>query len=74
MYHEADGFEDTNRNTISIGGDADTIAAMAGSVAEAYYGVPEWMEDRLLEYLSPDLADIYYAFGTVKKRRTEREK
>ena len=73
-FFEADGFEDTIRNAISIGGDADTIAAMAGSVAEAYYGVPEWMEDRLLEYLSPDLADIYYAFGTVKKRRTEREK
>ena len=71
-FFEADSFEDTIRNAISIGGDADTIAAMAGSVAEAYFGVPVEMEDRLLEYLPPDLYDVYVAFGTVKRRRTPR--
>lgn len=71
-FFEAESFEDTVRNAISIGGDADTIAAMAGSVAEAYYGVPLEMEDKLLGYLSPDLYDIYVAFGTVKRRRTPR--
>lgn len=39
-FFEADGFEDTIRNAISIGGDSDTLAAIAGSIAEAYYGVP----------------------------------
>lgn len=34
-------FEDVVRTAVSIGGDSDTIAAIAGSVAEAYYGVPE---------------------------------
>ena len=71
-FFEADSFEDTIRNAISIGGDADTIAAMAGSVAEAYYGVPYEMEDKLVEYLQPDLLEIYYAFDTVKARRVAR--
>lgn len=39
-FFEADSFEDTIRNAISIGGDSDTLAAIAGSIAEAYYGVP----------------------------------
>lgn len=71
-FFEAEGFEDTIRNAISIGGDADTIAAMAGSVAEAYYGVPPEMEDLLLEYLPEDLLSIYLAFGTVKRKRIGR--
>ncbi len=71
-FLEADDFESTIRNAISIGGDADTIAAMAGSVAEAYYGVPQWMEERMLSYLMPDLESIYYAFGTIKLPRKQR--
>ncbi len=39
-FFEADGFEDTIRNAVSIGGDCDTLAAIAGGMAEAYYGVP----------------------------------
>ena len=40
-FLESDSFEDCIRNAISIGGDSDTIAAMAGSIAEAYYGINE---------------------------------
>lgn len=39
-FFESTSFEDCLRNAISIGGDSDTIAAIACSVAEAYYGVP----------------------------------
>ena len=39
-FFESKNFEDAIRNAISIGGDSDTIAAIAGSIAEAYYGVP----------------------------------
>ncbi len=73
-FFEAESFEDTIRNAISIGGDADTIAAMAGSVAEAYYGVPDELEEKLLCYLSESLSDIYFAFETVKIPRTPRGK
>ena len=37
---EATGFEDAIRNAISIGGDSDTVAAIAGPVAEARFGIP----------------------------------
>lgn len=39
-FFESDSFEDAIRNAISIGGDSDTIAAIAGAVAGAYYGIP----------------------------------
>ncbi len=61
-FFESDSFEDTIRNAISIGGDSDTIAAMAGSVAAAYYGVPEDIKEKALSYLSPDLLEIYNNF------------
>lgn len=38
---EATSFEDAIRNAISIGGDSDTVAAIAGGVAEAMFGIPE---------------------------------
>ena len=71
-FFEAESFEDTLRCAVSIGGDADTITAMAGSVAEAYYGVPDWMEERLLTYLHSNLSDIYHAFSLIKRPRVPR--
>jgi ADP-ribosylglycohydrolase len=38
---EGKDFEDVIRNAISLGGDADTLAAIAGSMAEPLYGIPE---------------------------------
>jgi type I restriction enzyme M protein len=40
-FFEADSFESAIRNAVSIGGDSDTIAAIAGGVAEAQWGVPD---------------------------------
>ena len=70
---ESVSFEDAVRNAVSLGGDADTQGAIAGSIAEAYYGVPMALEDRALPYLLPKLETIYYAFDTVKKKRLKRE-
>jgi type I restriction enzyme M protein len=39
-FLESDSFEETIGSAISIGGDSDTIAAIAGSLAEAYYPIP----------------------------------
>ena len=46
-------FEDAIRTAISIGGDSDTIAAMAGSIAEAYYqkDMPSDLENRFLYWM-----------------------
>lgn len=60
---EADSFEDAIRNSISIGGDSDTIAAIAGGVAEALFGIPEdmarqaWL--KLPEDIRAALTDLY---------------
>lgn len=61
-FFESDGFEDAIRNAVSIGGDSDTIAAITGSVAGAYYGVPVEMRKDALSYLSDDLKDILLRF------------
>ena len=71
-FLESESFEDAVRNAVWIGGDSDTIGAMAGSIAEAYYGVSADMEEKALSYLTDDLKSIYYAFGAMKKERTMR--
>ena len=52
---EAVDFEDAVRNAISIGGDSDTVGCIAGSIAEALYGIPAAMHDKGLAYLPADL-------------------
>lgn len=61
-FFEADNFEDTIRNAISLGGDSDTLAAIACSIAEAYYGVPSHMHQTALAYLPEELREILENF------------
>lgn len=58
-FLEATSFEDAIRNTISIGGDSDTLAAITGAIAEAYYGVPGWMKRKAISYLDDELRGIF---------------
>ncbi len=58
-FLEGTSFEDTIRNAISIGGDSDTIACIAGAIAECYFGVPEDIKNKALSYLDDDLSRIY---------------
>lgn len=63
-FLEADGYEDAVRNAISLGGDADTMAAIAGGIAEAFYGgVPEPIRTRALALLDPPLRAVVDAFS-----------
>lgn len=50
-FFESENFEDAIRNAISIGGDSDTLGAITGAVAGAYYGVPEEIEEKAIAYL-----------------------
>ena len=51
---ESDSFEDAIRNAISLGGDADTLGAIAGPIAEALHGIPEAFKRRAIDtYLAP---------------------
>jgi ADP-ribosylglycohydrolase len=61
-------FEHTLRLAISLGGDADTQAAIAGGVAEAFFGgIPQRIETELRAVLDPDLLEVVDRFG-VKTR------
>ena len=62
-FLESDSFEDTVRNAVSIGGDSDTIAAIAGSVAEAFYGMSEEQEATALSYLTDELKKTVLDFN-----------
>ena len=43
---------------IFIGGDSDTLAAITGSIAEAAYGIPDWIKDKAYTYLDEPLKDV----------------
>jgi ADP-ribosyl-[dinitrogen reductase] hydrolase len=58
-FLESVSFEDAIRNAVSIGGDSDTIAAITGSIAEAYYTVLEDLKEKALTYLDDELYSIY---------------
>jgi ADP-ribosyl-[dinitrogen reductase] hydrolase len=58
-FLESDSFEDAIRIAISLGGDNDTIAAITGAMAEAYYGVPDDIRHKGLAYLDEELRSIY---------------
>ena len=74
-FFESTDYEDTVRNAISIGGDSDTIAAIAGSVAEAYYGIPASLRKHGLTFLDATqlqiLTDFENQYGFVADKKTE---
>ena len=61
-FFESTGFEDAIRNAISIGGDSDTIAAITGGIAEAYYGIPADIRALALTFLDDLQLHIVNAF------------
>jgi type I restriction enzyme M protein len=58
-FLESVSFEDAIRNAISIGGDSDTLAAITGSIAEAFYGVPFDLKCKAQSYLDHELRGYY---------------
>lgn len=72
---ESTGFEDAIRNAISIGGDSDTIAAITGGIAEAYYGVPSDLRKHALSFLDETLLSVLNAFeakyGLIVEKETK---
>lgn len=61
-FCESDGYEDAIRKAVSLGGDSDTIACMAGAIAEAYYGMPEKLQAAALQILDPYCKEIVERF------------
>ena len=61
----SNSFEETIRTAVAFGGDADTMAAIAGSIAAAYYGVPKEVETAAAKYLDKYLLDILDRFKRI---------
>ena len=61
-FFESTSFEDAIRNAISIGGDSDTIGAICGAVAGAYYGVPADIREKAEGFLDPFLVETLKKF------------
>ena len=59
-FLEGTDFEDTVRNAISLGGDGDTQAAIAGAIAEAYWGIPDPIREEALSHLDDTLTEYLY--------------
>lgn len=63
---QSTSYEDALRNAVSIGGDSDTIAAIAGSIAEVLHGIPEDIRSAGLNYLPSDMKAVIEAFYSIK--------
>lgn len=62
-FLDSEDYEDAIRNAISLGGDGDTQAAIAGAIAEAFYGIPEELQEEVFEYIDDTLTDYYLAYA-----------
>lgn len=65
-FIESESFEDAIRNAISIGGDSDTIAAITGSLSEAFYGIPDLLFDKAYSYLDSNMKKIVKKYQRTK--------
>lgn len=61
-FLDGEDFEDCVRNAISIGGDSDTIGCITGSIAEAYFGVPDELRNQAMKYLPAEFVEIIAEF------------
>ena len=58
---QSSSYEDAIRNAVSIGGDSDTIAAIAGGIAEALHGLPQDIAQQGWAYLTPEMQRVMAA-------------
>lgn len=65
-FLEGDSFEDVIRTAVSLGGDCDTLTAIAGSIAEGFYGVPEDLKRECRNRLPEDLLAVLARFEKVQ--------
>ena len=57
-FLEGESFEDVIRNAVSLGGDSDTLTAIAGSIAEGFYGIDHKLKAEAVKRLDGFLEDI----------------
>ena len=78
-FLESKDFEDAIRNAVSLGGDTDTLGAITGSIAEAFYGIPAVLiaecRSRIDEGLMTDVLDEFdHTLGRDKNADSDEKK
>ena len=79
-FLEGEDFEDVIRTAVSLGGDCDTLTCIAGSMAEAFYGVPDTLKEECRRRLGDDMLEVLDRFdrltscGRREEERKKREK
>lgn len=61
-FLDSTDFVDAIKNAVSLGGDADTLAAITGGIAQAHYGFPSYYRDFVQQKLPPDLWNVVIQF------------
>lgn len=64
-FLEAGSYEDTLRNVMYIGGDTDTLGAIAGAIAEAAWGIPDKIIDEGMNFFPQDLLEVVFRFRSA---------
>lgn len=67
-FMDGESYEDVVRNAVSLGGDTDTLAAIAGAMAEAFYGIPENIKLEGLSFIPDDMKEVLDAFSKIIDR------
>ncbi len=61
-FFDGTSYVDVVRNAVSLGGDTDTIAAIAGAIAEAYFGIPEYLLVECRDRIPGDMRQVLRRF------------
>lgn len=67
-FLEGNSFEDVIRTAVSLGGDCDTLTCIAGSMAEAFYGVPEELKQESRTRLPDQLCEVLTRFDAAVRK------
>ena len=65
-FLEGESFEDVIRTAVSLGGDCDTLTCIAGSMAEAFYGVPEELKEECRKRITPEMREVLDRFDKAR--------
>ena len=73
-FLESESYESCLRNVMYIGGDTDTLGAIAGAIAEAYWGVPEELKRQAEKYIDEDINAMIAKFYKILEAGTTKLK
>lgn len=67
-FFDGESYEDVVRNAVSLGGDTDTLAAIAGAMAEAFYGMPVLIMAEGKTFIPEDMLEVLQRFDETLGR------